>query len=187
MDEETNDIIARLYLSEKNMSRVEAKEFAAWATLQIERGHDTDGLRRLSEQSAADDDPAVEQLFRDCVAEIGWEIPSRKHAMKRHSEATLRRIVNGEIEPYDGCSHLYIISIYLGHPGYLYSWNEMFWAREELGVEKLNKLITRAARRALGEEPDEIYPDDDLLDEEDDDDERPRNFWNQLKGLLGWR
>ena len=184
MDRETNDLVARLYLSEKNLEKVEPREFAEWADLEVGRGHDLESLRRLAAVTGDEEMSAVEQQFRECVAELGWELPKKKEAMKRHAESTLQSIVDGTIEPYYGCSHLYVISIFLGHPDNLYAWDEIFWAREDLGIEEMNDLVMKEARRALGLEPPEEVEDED----EDlfDDDEEP-TFWTRLKELPGLR
>ena len=91
------------------------------------------------------------------------------------------------------------MSIFLGHPDDLYAWDEIFWAREDLGIEKMNVLIMKEARRALGLEPPEAADDeddmleDDLLDDDGldddafDDDEEPVTFWTRLKEMLGLR
>ncbi|HEX6126008.1 MAG TPA: hypothetical protein VFZ23_11605 [Pyrinomonadaceae bacterium] len=181
MDRETNDLIARQYLSEKNLSRVEAVDFVAWAVSALERGHDTPKLRMLAAESNAEDYAAMESLFRESLAELGWEMPKKKAALKRHSESIMQSIVDGEMEPYDGCSHLYIISIYLGHPDYLYNWNGLFWEREDLDLETLNEMIIEEARKELGGEATETikqrFPQ---LTET----EQPPRFWDRVRELL---
>ena len=183
MDGETNDLLARLYLSEKNLEQVEPREFAEWADLEMGRGHDLESLRRLAAAARNEEMSVVEQRFRECVAELGWELPKKKEVMKRHAESTLQSIVDGKIEPYYGCSHLYIISIFLGHPDNLYAWDEIFWAREDLPIEEMNEVVMKEARRALGLEPPETFEDEDDLFDEDEE----RTFWTRLKELLGFR
>ena len=180
MDRETNDLIARQYLSEKNLSRVEPREFAAWAALEITRGHDLGSLRRLA--AASDGDDTSDRHFRECVEALGWEIPPKKTALKRHSESVMQSMVDGELQPYDGCSHLYIISIYLGHPDYLYNWNGLFWAREDLDEEELNELILEEARRELA---GEVTPINKLPRHDDDDEETP-GFWDRIREKVRW-
>ena len=100
MDRETNDLLARLYLSEKNLSHIEPREFVEWAALELERGNDRDSVRRLGGMTGSDDLSKIGQQFRDCIADLGWEIPKNKAVMKRHAESTLQSIVDGTIEPY---------------------------------------------------------------------------------------
>lgn len=183
MDRETNDLIARQYLSEKNLSQVEPHEFAAWAALERERGHDSRTLHKLAAATGGENQSDVETHFRECLDELGWEIPSRKTALKRHSESILQSIVDGEVEPYDGCSHLYIISIYLGHPDYLYNWNGLFWAREDLAVEELNDLILDEARRVL---TGEVTPINESLRRHDEEDEESSGFWDRIREMVRW-
>lgn len=182
MDRETNDLLARIYLSEKNLDQVEPRKFIEWASLELERGHDLDSLRRLVAMAGTEDLPQVQARFQECVADLGWEIPKKKEVMKRHAESTLQSIVEGTIEPYYGCSHLYVISIFLGHPDELYTWDEIFWAREDLGIEKMNVLIMQEARRALGLEPPASDDEDDLFE-----DDEPPTFWGRLKEVLRLR
>ena len=180
MDRETNDLIARLYLRDKNLSEVEPLEFARWASLELERGRDTQSLRRLIFEGAGGSDASeAERLFRESLVELGWEVPGKKAAMKLHAESIMQSIVTGDIEPYDGCSHLYIISIFLKHPDYLYNWNGLFWAREDLAAEELNGLIRGEASRALAGEVTPIS----LPRHEDEDEESP-HFLDRLRGLV---
>jgi hypothetical protein len=182
MDRETNDLIARQYLSEKNLDEVEPREFVAWAALELERGHDTPALRKLAAESG-ENLAAAESLFRNCISELGWEIPTKKHSLKEHSRSTLQSIVDESIEPYDGCSHLYIISIFLKHPDYLYNWNGLFWAREDLEVEELNELILEEARIELG---CETAPNREARRVEEDEEQLP-GFWDRFRALIKWR
>ena len=79
MDRETNDLVARQYLSEKNLDRVEPGEYVSWAALERERGHDTASLRKLAAAGSAEGTfPEAESLFRESISELGWETPSRK-------------------------------------------------------------------------------------------------------------
>ncbi len=181
MDQETNNLIARQYLSEKNLGQVEPEEFTEWASLQIEKGHDTQSLRKLAGSTAAADASSVEGLFRDSLSDMGWEYPSRKLSLKYYSDSILQKIVDGKIEPYDGCSELYINSIYLGHPDYLYNWNGLFWAREDLEVEELNDLILEEARKQLA---GESTPANESLPRHDEEDEKMPGFWDRVKDMI---
>lgn len=184
MDRETNDLIARQYLSEKNLGLVEPHEFAQWAALELERGHDTPSLRALAEKQKAEDLSEVESQFRECIAELGWEVPGKKSALKQYSKSIMQSIFEGTIEPYDGCSQLYVNSIYLGHPDYLYNWNYLFWSMEDISREELNALIMEEVERSLGIKPAHAAGDPD---KSSDEEEHPRNFWVRLKDLLGLR
>jgi len=184
MDRETNDLIARQYLSEKNLSQVEPREYVTWAALELERGHNTPKLRKLAEQSTAENFPDAESLFRGCISELGWEIPTKKSSLKQHSKSILQSIVDGDIEPYDGCAHLYVISIFLKHPDYLYEWNGLFWAREDLDEETLNELILEEARIELGGEPTRKK---ELLRRIEEEEEQVPGFWDRLRELVRWR
>src|SRR5215207_5159317 len=86
MDRETNDIIARQYLSEKNLSQVEPPDYAKWADIQITRGRNFEHLRILRALSTREDASEAEKLFKKSLVDLGWEIPSRKSVMKRHAE-----------------------------------------------------------------------------------------------------
>lgn len=184
MDRETNDLIARQYLSEKNLSQVEPRELVAWAALELGRGNDTPTIRKLAEESGVENVAGVESRFRKAISELGWEIPGKKASLKQHSESILQSIVDGDIEPYDGCSHLYIISIFLKHPDYLYNWNGLFWAREDLEVENLNELILEEARMELGhEEP----PKKEVLRRVEEEEERSPGFWDRVRELVRGR
>jgi len=180
MDRETNDLIARQYLREKNLNQVEPREYVTWAALERERGHDTPTLRKLAAESGAENFPEAESCFRECISELGWEIPGKKSSLKRHSQSILQSIVDGDIAPYDGCSHLYIISIFLGHPDYLYNWNGLFWAREDLDVEPLNELILEEASLALG---GEVTLHKDLRRRTEEEEKSP-GFWDRLRELV---
>ena len=177
MDRETNDLIARQYLSEKNLSQVEPSEFAKWANAQLEKGHDTPRLRSLAQGEAVSD---IDARFRECILELGWEFPGRKSSLKRYSKSIMQSIVEGAIEPYDGCSQLYVNSIYLGHPDYLYNWNFLFWSMEDLDPEELNPMIMEEAIRALGEKPAAS------TDSADAADQAPLSFWDRVKELFGF-
>jgi hypothetical protein len=182
MDPETNDLIARLYLSEKGLSHVETADLASWAASRITAGHETPAVRRLA-QATGDIDAEADALFREAISEMGWEWPSKKSALKRHAESILPSIVDGSMDPYDGCSHLYIISIFLGHPDYLYNWNGLFWAREDLEVGELNELIIEEARQQLEGKPPTI---NESLPRYDEDDEAQPGFLARLKELVRW-
>jgi hypothetical protein len=181
MDRETNDLIARQYLSEKNLGLVEPHEFAQWAALQLERGNDTPKVRSLAEKKEAENQSEVEAQFRECIAELGWEVPGKKSALKQYSKSVMQCILEGTIEPYDGCSQLYVNSIYLGHPDYLYNWNYLFWSMEDLSREELNTLIMEEVELSLGIKP---APSSG---KSRDAQEQPQSFWGQLKRLLGLR
>ena len=86
MDRETNDLLARIYLSEKNLDQVEPRKFIEWASLEFERGHDLDSLRRLAAMAGTEDLPEVHARFQECVADLGWEIPKKKEVMKQHAK-----------------------------------------------------------------------------------------------------
>ena len=181
MDRETNDLVARQYLSEKNLDLVEPREYAAWAALEVERGHDTPTLRKLAAVSTTEVFPEADALFRESITELGWEIPGKKAALKRHAQSTLQSVVDGDIAPYDGCAHLYIISIFLKHPDYLYEWNGLFWAREDLDEETLNELILEEARVELGAEPTRKK---ELLRRIEEEEEHVPGFWERLRELV---
>jgi hypothetical protein len=182
MDRETNDLIARQYLSEKNLSQVEPLEVVTWAALELVRGHDTPTLRKLAEESEVENFPEVESRFRECISELGWEIPKKKDSLKQHSQSILQSIVDGDIEPYDGCSHLYIISIFLGHPDYLYNWNGLFWAIEDLDLKELNELILEEAELALGNKTTR----NEELRRRTEEDEKLPGFWDRIRELVRW-
>ena len=184
MDRETNDIVARLYLGDIGLSLLEPRDFAVWADLELQRGHKSDGLQRLVKVSTDEEVSAIEQKFRECVAELGWEVPGRKAALKGHAESIMQSIVDGGIGPYDGCSHLYIISIYLGHPDYLYNWNGLFWGREDFAEDELNELILDEARRTLA---GEVIPINASLPHHDEKDEVSPGFFERLNRLIEWR
>jgi hypothetical protein len=184
MDSETNNLIARQYLSEKNLSQVEPSELVAWAVLEIERGHDDPTLRKLAAESGNENSARAESLFRQSISQLGWEIPSKKASLRRYSEWILQSIVDGSMEPYDGCSQLYINSIFLKHPDYLYNWNGLFWAREDLEVEELNELILEEARIELGLE---ATPDKSARRRVEEEDEELPGFWERLRELVKWR
>jgi hypothetical protein len=183
MDRETNDLIARRYLSEKNLSQVEPREYVSWAKLELERDHDTPSLRKLAAGPGTEDFSEGESLFLECISEFGWEIPRKKASLKRHSESILQSIVDGELAPYDGCSHLYIISIFLKHPDYLYNWNGLFWAREDLEVEPLNELILEEATMALGGEAT-LHKD---LRRRTKEEEQAQGCWDRIRELIRLR
>lgn len=184
MDRETNDLVARKYLSEKNLNQVEPREYVVWAALELEKGHDTPTLRKLAEESEPDKLTDAESLFRECVSELGWEVPTKKASLKQHSRSILQSIVDGDIAPYDGCSHLYIISIFLKHPDYLYEWNGLFWAREDLEEEELNELILEEARIELdGGAP----PHSSLRRRVEEEEEEALGFWDRIRELIGRR
>lgn len=182
MDRETNDLIARQYLSEKNLGQVEPRELAEWAALEIERGHDTPSLRSLAAKRFEDGSAEAEDQFRASIAELGWEIPGKKSALKQYSKSVMQQIVDGSIEPYDGCSQVYVNSIFLGHPDYLYNWNYLFWSMEDLTLDELNPQIIEEAARSLGVEPPTRSGDTDF---ERDYGAQPRGFWGRIKELLG--
>lgn len=181
MDRETNNLIARLYLSEKNLGHVEPAEFTKWASLQLSSGHDTPSLKALAAKNGSENPSEFESQFRESVSELGWEMPSKKSALKQYSKSVMQSIVDGTIEPYDGCSQLYVNSIYLGHPDYLYDWNFLFWSMEDLEPEELNRLIVEEAIGALGGKSP-ARAEDDGRDVEDDDE--PRSVWDRIKELF---
>ena len=181
MDRETNDLVARQHLSEKNLDRVEPGEYVTWAVLEVERGHDSPVLRKLAAGLGADNLPEANSLFRESISELGWEIPGKKASLKQHSRSTLQSIVDGDIAPYDGCAHLYIISIFLKHPDYLFEWNGLFWAREDLDEETLNELILEEARVELGGEPTRKK---ELLRRIEEEEEHVPGFWERLRELI---
>lgn len=184
MDTETNNLIARQYLSEKNLSEVEASELVKWAALELERGHDTPALRKLAAESGSQSSERAESLFRESISELGWEVPGKKASLKRYSQSILQSIVDGDIEPYDGCSQLYINSIFLKHPDYLYNWNGLFWDREDLEVEELNELILEEARRELS---GEATPNKEAPRRVEEEEEQLPAFWDRLQQLIRWR
>ena len=184
MDRDTNNLIARLYLSEKNLGNVEPAEFAKWASMQLESGHDKPCLRALAAKTDAGDLSGLESQFRECVSDLGWEIPSKKSALKQYSKSIMQSIVDGTIEPYDGCSQLYVNSIYLGHPDYLYDWNFLFWSMEDVEPEELNRLIVEEAIGSLGGKS-EVPVDDVSLDDIEED--TPPSVWDRIKELFGYR
>ena len=184
MDRETNNLVARQYLSEKNLGLVQGHEFADWAAKKLKSGEDTPNLRKLSE--ATDDcDPAeVDALFRECVSELGWEMPGKKSALKQFSRSIMQSVIDGDIEPYDGCSQLYVNSIFLGHPEYLYNWNYLFWSMEDLKPEELNRLIVEEVERSLGLRPPPPVEDIHLSV---DVSMQPKTIGRMIKDFFGLR
>ena len=180
MDLETNDLVARLYMTAKNLSEVDTREVAGWAAWQLQKGRGTEKIRKLVTLGNSNDLSAVEELFRECVADLGWEYPGKKAALKRHAESIMQKMVDGQMEPYDGCSHLYIISIFLKHPDYLYNWNGLFWGREDFAEEELNGLILAEAKRGLA---GEVIINESLPHHDGDDEDSP-GFLNRLRALV---
>ena len=185
MDRDTNNLIARLYLSEKNLGHVEPAEFSEWASQQLENGHDKQRLRALAAKRDATGASELESQFRESIAELGWEMPSKKSALKQYSKSVMQSIVDGTIEPYDGCSQLYVNSIYLGHPDYLYDWNFLFWSMEDVEPDELNRLIVEEAIGALGGGSSSRPVED--ASSEDIETDGPRSVWDRIKELFGSR
>jgi hypothetical protein len=185
MDRDTNNLIARLYLSEKNLGHVEPAEFAKWASQQLDGGHEQPSLRSLAAKRDDANLSELESQFRESISDLGWEMPSKKSALKQYSKSVMQSIVDGTIEPYDGCSQLYVNSIFLGHPDYLYDWNFLFWSMEDVEPEELNRLIVEEAIGSLGGKSSASPVEDVSLDDSETDE--PRNVWDRIKELFGSR
>jgi len=181
MDEETNDLIARQYLSERNLGTVEPREFSDWAVHELEKGYDSRNLRILASEFDATSFSEIERRFRVSIAELGWAYPDEETATKAYAASVTQKIVDGEIAPYEGCRKLYMMCIYLGYPKYLYNWNALFWAEEDLSSEELNRLIIDEAGRRLNGEQTEIIHEGFMLRGTA---EQSDSFWKRLKRLL---
>ena len=181
MDRETNDLIARQYLSERNLGSVEPREFSDWAVDELEKGRDSRDLRILASEFDATSFSDIERHFRASIAELGWTYPDENMATKAYAESIMQKIVDGGIEPYEGCRELYMMCIYLGYPKYLYNWNALFWAEEDLSDEELNRLITDEARRRLSGEETEATHEGFMFRGTS---EQSDGFWKRLKRLL---
>lgn len=181
MDRETNDLIARWYLSQRNVENVEPREFADWALFEVEKGHDLKYLKMLASQFDSKSISEVEEHFRKSISELGWVFPDEETATKRYAESIMKQILNGSIPPYEGCRRLYMMCIYLGYPDYLYNWNAFFWAREDISDDELNELIVDEARSRLAGEPTERIHEVFMYRGES---EQSSSFWARLKKSL---
>lgn len=155
MDRDTFDVIARLYLSERNWGTVAPREFADWAVAQLEKDRDSKSIRMLASEFEAVSYSEIERHFHNSISELDWVYPDDVTAINQYASSTMQRMVDGEISPYEGCRQLYEMCTYLGYPKHLYNWNGLFWAHEDVSDGELDVLILDEARRKLAGEATE--------------------------------
>ncbi len=181
MDRETNDLIARWYLSQRNIETVEPREFADWALFEIENGRDGRYLKMLASQFDSKSISDVEEHFRKSISELGWAFPNEETSTKRYAESIMQQIVDKALDPYEGCRRLYMMCIHLGYPDYLYNWNALFWAREDIADDELDALIIDEAKSRLAGEPIERIHEGFMYRDES---QQSPGFWAKLKKSL---
>ncbi|MEQ1643075.1 MAG: hypothetical protein ABL959_06490 [Pyrinomonadaceae bacterium] len=159
MDQTTNNLIARWYLSQRNYGSVEPREFADWAVMQIEAGKETPHLQMLASEFQANSITEVEPDFRRALDELGWEFPDKSEAIRRYAESILGKIVSEEIKPFEGCSQLYMMCSYADYPEYLQNWNGLYWAEEDMPIGELDQLIIDEAKGQLKGERRPLIPE----------------------------
>lgn len=157
IDEETNTLIARWYLSKGYEGIVGARDFSDWAISKLEEGRDTGNLRMLASMFNEDVFAEVESHFRKALSELGWSLPPSQESVERYSRSIASQIVNDEITPFEGCRKLHDINSFLDYPPYLYNWTGLYWAGDDLTPGEHDDLIREEAERLLrGEIPDPL-------------------------------
>ena len=181
MDEETNNLIARWYLSELNYSSVVAREFADWAVLELENGRDSKNLCILASEFNARAIDDVEDHFRRSLQDLGWDFPTKKTAINRYADNVISQIAKGQVEPFEGCRELKMMWSFLDYPQNLSNWNSLFWASEEILDDELDVLIVDEARRLLAGEPSKYEMAEFVSRLEI---ENPVGVWERIKNVF---
>lgn len=138
---------------------MEPREFADWAVMQIGAGKETPHLQMLASEFQANSITDVEPDFRRALDELGWEFPDKSEAIRRYAESILRKIVSGEIKPFEGCSQLYMMCSYADYPEYLQNWNGLYWAKEDMPIDELDQLNIDEAKGQLKGERRPFIPE----------------------------
>ncbi|HEX8172202.1 MAG TPA: hypothetical protein VF824_16830 [Thermoanaerobaculia bacterium] len=74
-------------------------------------GYDSRSLRILA---VSDNDPDVDRLFDDALAEAGFAPLSPREAALAYARSICERILLGEIRPYDGAKAIWRVSLDVG-------------------------------------------------------------------------
>ena len=113
----------------------------------------------LASQFQASSITVVEPDFYRALDELGWELPDKSEAIKLYAESILGKIVSGEIEPFEGCSQLYMMCSYSDYPEYRQNWNGLYWAEEDMPMDELEQLIIDEAKGQLKGEKRPLIPE----------------------------
>lgn len=178
MNEETNTLIAKLYLG-KAISR----DFSDWAVSCLEQDLDTKSIRILSSMFEIDSISEIDDYFHRALNELGWNFPKREECLERYAKLIARQILDADITPTFGCGEIQNIYYALEYPDYLSNWNVLFWCYEEFSEEEINSQVIQAAEKLLCEK-NLIFPkrleEKPILSSQKDDDAFFIRLWRKV-------
>lgn len=186
MDEETNTLIAKWYLAKSFYGTLSVRDFSDWAVTRIEQGKDSKNICILASMYDAQSYFDIEDYFYRSLQELGWNFPNKEECLERYAKFIAQKIVDGEIEPFQGCAIMREINNSLGHPANLSHWISLYWAGDDLDLEgqiltneEFNKRIIQEAKRYLSGEIF-IYPESIEEKVPFENDETNNNFFSKL-------
>jgi len=117
MNEATKHFYEKFYLQQAHSS-----DYVDWAIACLEDGFDTKNLRILAAMEKSSYTYEVEEKFRRALSELDWKFPSEKETLESYVKDLAKAIINGELNPADGCHKIYNVVTFLEYPKELSSW-----------------------------------------------------------------
>jgi hypothetical protein len=144
MNEETNALIAKLYLR-----KTSARDFSDWAVSCLEQGLDTKNIRILAAMFDVDSFSEINDYFQRALADLNWSFPEKDECLERYTKFIARQILEKKIAPQTGCAILLDIFYSLEYPNYLSEINSLFWHYEEFPAEDVDLQVIQEAERLI--------------------------------------
>lgn len=161
MDDRARVLISKSYL----YGVVPAVEFSEWAVEMLTDGKDSKDLRMLAATFDEESFYEINERFRKCLDEFGWEYPSKDDCLDWYINCTIARIAEGAIEPFEGCSELKAVCSAQDYPRHLNNWLSLYWATDEVPENELSEMIVAEAKRITAGEPSKYIDGFDYIPE----------------------
>jgi len=125
-----------------------------WAVFMLEEGYDTEHLRMLASLGPAPSPADVDYYFGQTVQELNWVVPPTPILLRLYAKDIAQSILEGTVQPENGCHEIYGIYRDLDHPADMKSWlylddNLEPGTYEELEGENWDVAIRQEAWRFL--------------------------------------
>lgn len=152
MNEETNTLVAKWYLAAYLHRGISPRDFSNWAISLLEQGFDSKNLRILASMFNADM-YEVEDFFHRTLKDLRWTLPSKEECIKRYVDLLVSKIADGTLKPFEGCIELKDIYYAMDQPRNLSNWHALYWSREDVSREELDKIIIEDAQNIMAGNP----------------------------------
>jgi hypothetical protein len=159
MDEETNTLIARIYFANSLYGNLTARDLSDWAISQIEQGFDSKNLCMLASMFNQQSYVELENYFNRSLKELDWDYPNKEECVTRYARLITGKIINREIEAFQGCIIMRDIYNTLDCPKTLSHWVSLYWSGDDLDFQgrvltkkELSEMIIHEAKNYLSGE-----------------------------------